>query len=98
MRGAGHGAWVKAAGVVLGRQRPGTARGFLFSTLEDETGISNRIVTPALFQRNRVLLRGAGILYAEGWLQQVDGVTAIRARRFAEIRMPGAIPPSHDFH
>ena len=47
---------------------------------------------------SRVLLRGAGILYAEGWLQQVDGVTAIRARRFAEIRMPGAIPPSHDFH
>ncbi len=95
---AGHGSWVKTAGVVIVRQRPGTAKGFLFITLEDETGISNLIVTPDLFQKNRALLRGAGILYAEGRLQQVDGVTAIRARRFAEIRMPGAIPPSHDFH
>jgi error-prone DNA polymerase len=95
---AGHGSWVKTAGVVIVRQRPGTAKGFLFITLEDETGISNLIVTPDLFQRHRALLRGAGILYAEGSLQQVDGVTAIRARRFAEIRMPGAMPPSHDFH
>jgi error-prone DNA polymerase len=95
---AWHGSWVKTAGVVIVRQRPGTAKGFLFITLEDETGISNLIVTPDLFQKNRALLRGAGILYAEGRLQQVDGVTAIRARRFGEIRMPGAIPPSHDFH
>jgi error-prone DNA polymerase len=95
---AKHDSWVKTAGVVIVRQRPGTAKGFLFITLEDETGISNLIVTPDLFQRNRALLRGAGILYAEGRLQQVDGVTAIRARHFGEIRMPGAIPPSHDFH
>jgi error-prone DNA polymerase len=95
---AKHESWVKTAGVVIVRQRPGTAKGFLFITLEDETGISNLIVTPDLFQRHRVLLRNAGILLAEGVLQQVDGVTAIRARRFAEIRLPGAIPPSHDFH
>jgi hypothetical protein len=56
------------------------------------------IVTPDLFQKNRLLLRSAGILLAEGVLQQVDGVTAIRARRFAEITIPGTIPPSHDFH
>ncbi len=92
-----HGAWVKTAGVVIVRQRPGTAKGFLFITLEDETGISNLIVTPDLFQRNRPLLRSAGILLAEGWLQQVDGVTAIRARRFAELKLDGSLPPSHDF-
>jgi error-prone DNA polymerase len=94
---ARHQSWVKTAGVVIVRQRPGTAKGFLFITLEDETGISNLIVTPDLFQKNRLLLRSAGILQAEGVLQRVDGVTAIRARRFAEIRLPGPVPPSHDF-
>ncbi|MFZ2063501.1 MAG: error-prone DNA polymerase [Candidatus Binatus sp.] len=95
---AKHQSWVKTAGVVIVRQRPGTAKGFLFITLEDETGISNLIVTPDLFQQNRLLLRSAGILLAEGVLQQVDGVTAIRARRFEEIKIPGTVPPSHDFH
>jgi error-prone DNA polymerase len=95
---AKHESWVKTAGVVIVRQRPGTAKGFLFLTLEDETGIANLIVTPDLFQKNRLLLRSAGILLAEGVLQQVDGVTAIRARRFAEITIDGTIPPSHDFH
>jgi error-prone DNA polymerase len=95
---AKHQSWVKTAGVVIVRQRPGTAQGFLFITLEDETGIANLIVTPDLFQKNRLLLRSAGILQAEGMLQRIDGVTAIRARRFAEIKIPGAVPPSHDFH
>ena len=95
---ARHQSWVKTAGVVIVRQRPGTAKGFLFITLEDETGIANLIVTPDLFQKNRLLLRSAGILLAEGVLQTVDGVTAIRARRFEEIKIPGTVPPSHDFH
>ncbi|MDB5108265.1 MAG: hypothetical protein JWM69_1206, partial [Candidatus Binatus sp.] len=51
-----------------------------------------------LFQKHRMLLRSAKILLAEGVLQQVDGVTAIRARRFEEIKLGGAVPPSHDFH
>jgi error-prone DNA polymerase len=93
-----HEAWVKTAGVVIVRQRPGTAKGFLFITIEDETGIANLIVTPDLFQKHRMLLRSAKILLAEGVLQQVDGVTAIRARRFEEIKLGGAVPPSHDFH
>ncbi len=93
-----HGSIVKTAGVVIVRQRPGTAKGFLFITLEDETGISNLIVTPNLFQANRLLLISAQILQAEGVLQKVDGVTAIRAHKFAEIKLPGATPPSHDFH
>jgi len=95
---ARHGDWVKTAGVVIVRQRPGTAKGFLFITLEDETGISNLIVTPGLFQKHRLLLRSAGILLAEGVFQKVDGVMAIRARRFAELTIDGALPPSHDFH
>ncbi|MGO9686176.1 MAG: error-prone DNA polymerase [Beijerinckiaceae bacterium] len=93
-----HGSWVKTAGVVIVRQRPGTAKGFLFITLEDETGISNLIVTPDLFQANRLLLISAQILLAEGVLQKVDDVIAIRARRFTELKLDGAVPPSHDFH
>jgi error-prone DNA polymerase len=95
---AAHGSWVKIAGVVIVRQRPGTAKGFLFVTLEDETGISNLIVTPDRFQANRVLLVSAGILLAEGTLQKIDGVTAIQARRFSELKLNGVVPPSHDFH
>jgi len=95
---ARHGAWVKTAGVVIVRQRPGTAKGFLFITLEDETGLSNLIVTPDLFQKHRLLLRRASVLLAEGVFQKVAGVMAIRARRFAELKIAGASPRSHDFH
>ena len=94
---AAHGAWVKTAGVVIVRQRPGTAKGFFFLTLEDETGISNAIVIPDLFQANRTLLHNAAILMVEGVLQKQDGVVAIRARRFKELRLGAALPPSHDF-
>jgi error-prone DNA polymerase len=94
---ASHGAWVKTAGVVIVRQRPGTAKGFFFLTLEDESGISNAIVIPDLFQANRALLHNAAILMVEGVLQKQDGVVAIRARRFKELRLAAALPPSHDF-
>ncbi|HXZ88631.1 MAG TPA: OB-fold nucleic acid binding domain-containing protein, partial [Candidatus Binataceae bacterium] len=90
--------WTKAAGVVIVRQRPGTARGFLFLTLEDETGIANAIVTPDIFQANRTLLHRAQILVVEGRLQKQDGVIHVRARRFMELKLPGPVPPSHDFH
>ena len=94
---AAHDAWVKTAGVVIVRQRPGTAKGFFFLTLEDETGISNAIVIPDLFQANRTLLHNAAILMVEGVLQKQDGVVAIRARRFKELRLGAPLPPSHDF-
>jgi error-prone DNA polymerase len=94
---ATHDTWVKTAGVVIVRQRPGTAKGFFFLTLEDETGISNAIVIPDLFQANRTLLHNAAILMVEGVLQKQDGVVAIRARRFKELRLGAPLPPSHDF-
>ena len=93
------GSWVKTAGMVIVRQRPGTAKGFFFLTLEDETGISNAIVMPDLFQQHRILLRGAAILLIEGVLQKRDGVLSIKARKFEELRLTGPpLPPSHDFH
>ena len=92
------GAWVKTAGVVIVRQRPGTAKGFLFISLEDETGISNAIVTPDMFHRNRAMLHSAAILEVEGWLQKQDGVVTVRARKFTRLTASGELPPSHDFH
>jgi len=93
-----NGAWTKTAGLVIVRQRPGTAKGFFFLTLEDETGVSNIIVMPELFQRNRPLLHRAPILMIEGVVQKQDGVTGIRGRRFAEIKLDAPLPSAHDFH
>ncbi|MGH8013556.1 MAG: OB-fold nucleic acid binding domain-containing protein, partial [Candidatus Binataceae bacterium] len=91
------GKWVKVAGVVIVRQRPGTAKGFLFITMEDETGIANVIVTPDLFHENRALLHHASMLLVEGPLQKQEGIIHVKGRRFHELKLGGAIPPSHDF-
>jgi error-prone DNA polymerase len=94
---AKNGATVRIAGLVIVRQRPGTAKGFFFATLEDETGIANAIVTPDVFQRNRVVLQSAAVLMVEGVLQKQDGVTSIKGRRFAAIRISDHLPASRDF-
>jgi error-prone DNA polymerase len=93
-----NGRWVRVAGHVIVRQRPGTAKGMLFLTLEDETGICNAIVTPALFQRHRRLLHTTRMLVVEGPVQNVDGVIHVQGRHFRELPLAGAPPPSHDFH
>ncbi|HEX4209433.1 MAG TPA: OB-fold nucleic acid binding domain-containing protein, partial [Candidatus Binataceae bacterium] len=95
---ADNGAWVRVAGVVIVRQRPGTAKGFLFLTLEDETGIANAIVTPDIFQAHRTLLHRATVLIVEGPLQKQQGVIHVRGRKFRELKLAGAVTRSHDFH
>jgi error-prone DNA polymerase len=85
LRAVPDGRWAKTAGVVIVRQRPGTARGILFLTLEDETGMSNAIVMPDVFLRNRQVVHTAGILVVEGPLQNQDGVIHVRARRFQRL-------------
>ena len=92
------GARVEAAGTVIVRQRPGTAKGFFFVTLEDETGFANAIVTPQRFSAARTLLTTAAALVVGGVLQNQDGVVSIKADRFAPLAEIGAAPPSHDFH
>ncbi len=92
------GSLVQVAGLVIVRQRPGTAKGFFFVTLEDETGVSNIIVMPELFHKNRPLLHRAPILLVEGVLQKQDGTIGIRGRRFAEIKLNAPLPSAHDFH
>jgi error-prone DNA polymerase len=93
------GRWVRTAGVVIVRQRPLTAKGFLFMTLEDETGTSNAIVAPDLLRKQHALLQTAGVLLIEGPLQNQDGVIHVRARRFQRLELPSAraLPPSRDF-
>ncbi len=87
---------VTAAGAVIVRQRPGTAKGFVFLTLEDETGMLQAIVRPDLFRQQRAVVVGSGALVVEGRLQRQDGSMSVRAERFWTIpefeRMP-----SHDF-
>ena len=65
--------------MVITRQRPGTAKGFVFLTLEDETGIANIIVRPDLFARDRLVIVEEPFLLVDGVLQNQDGVTSVRA-------------------
>ena len=70
----------RVAGCVIARQRPGTAHGFVFLSLEDETGIANAIVMPDLFEKNRLLLVSERFLLVEGILQHQDNVISVRGR------------------
>ena len=89
---------VKVAGWVIVRQRPGTAKGFVFLSLEDETGIANIIVTPQLFDVNRLALVNYPFLLIEGILQHQDNVISVKARRIEPLEMKIESPASHDFH
>jgi error-prone DNA polymerase len=88
---------VRVAGAVVVRQRPGTAKGFVFLSLEDETGIANAIVAPPLFERARATLVHEPFLLVEGVLQHEDGVIAVRAASVRPLAVAAAVP-SHDFH
>jgi error-prone DNA polymerase len=92
-----HGALVRAGGAVIVRQRPGTAKGFVFLTLEDETGMCQAIVRPDLFREYRSVIVGSGTLVVEGRLQKLDGTLSVKGERFWGIRDFDDIP-SHDFH
>ena len=89
---------VRVAGSVIVRQRPGTAKGFVFLSIEDETGIANAIVRPPLFDRDRAVIVHAPFLLVEGVLQHQDGVTAVRATAVWPLPPFEARVPSHDFH
>ena len=80
-----HGSWVKVAGLVLVRQRPGTAGGIVFATLEDETGIVNLIIRPDIYERYRDAARQAALLQAEGYLQRVENVQHVMAARLLDL-------------
>jgi error-prone DNA polymerase len=95
-----HGTWVRVAGLVLIRQRPGTASGIVFETLEDETGIVNIIVKPDIYDRYQPAARHAGLLQCEGRVQRQDKVIHIMARRLTDLShlLAGYQLTSRDFH
>src|SRR5205809_314223 len=95
---ARHGSIIQIAGNVICRQRPGTAKGFVFISLEDETGVSNAIVEPELFERFRLLITEEAFLLIEGTVQNSDNVVLIKAREIrplAHVQLVGS--ESHDF-
>jgi len=89
---------LRIGGCVIARQRPGTAKGMMFMSLEDETGIANAIIAPDLLQKNRVLLISERFLMVEGILQNQDHVIHIRAEKVAPLHVTQAETASHDFH
>jgi error-prone DNA polymerase len=93
-----NGAWVRSAGCVIARQRPGTAKGFLFISMEDESGITNVIVSPDLFEQERLVVTRSRFLLVEGPLQNQNGVIHIRAKRLTPLSDQAIDVRSHDFH
>jgi error-prone DNA polymerase len=89
---------VRIAGCVIARQRPGTAKGFVFLSLEDETGIANVILTPVVFERDRMIVTRNYFLRIEGTLQNQDGVIHVKAQRILPLDITSAVMSSHDFH
>ena len=97
LRDVPDGRFVRTAGHAIVRQRPGTARGFCFLTLEDETGTSNAVLTPHYFRRFRVPLHAAAIVEIAGPLQNTDGVVHVRVRELRPLVAKRGLPDSHDY-
>ncbi len=93
-----NGKWLRIAGQVIIRQRPGTAKGMVFVTMEDETGFANAVIEPETFQEQRVTILASPLLLVEGPLQNVDGVATVKARKFVALGGPtDHLPGSRDF-
>jgi error-prone DNA polymerase len=98
LRDIPNGRRLRIGGCVIVRQRPGTAKGFVFVSLEDETGVANAIIAPDLFHRNRLLLASERFLAIEGILQNQDNVISVKAERVQPLFVTKAETVSHDFH
>src|SRR6266852_3655645 len=93
-----NGRHLRIGGCVIARQRPGTAKGFVFLSLEDETGVANAIITPDLFHKNRLLVTSEQFLIVEGTLQNQDNVISEKAERVQPLFITRAETSSHDFY
>jgi error-prone DNA polymerase len=84
--------------MVVCRQRPGSAKGFVFLLLEDEFGLANIIVRPHLYEAERSLVRGEPFIVVHGTLERRDGTLNVSARRISALATPQAIAPqAHNF-
>ncbi len=88
----------RIAGCVIARQRPGTASGFVFLSIEDESGISNAIIQPDLYEQNRALVTYGKFLLVEGILQNESNVISVKATAVQPLQVSAADVRSHDFH
>ncbi|WP_334266812.1 helix-hairpin-helix domain-containing protein [Edaphobacter sp. HDX4] len=93
-----NGDFVRVAGCVITRQRPGTAKGFIFLSIEDETGIANVVISPSLYENQRLMVTRSKFLLAEGMLQNLDDVIHVRATKLTELHDRALEIHSHDFH
>ena len=93
-----NGEFVRTAGCIIARQRPGTAKGFIFISMEDETGIANVIVTPDLYDHDRLVVTRSKFLLVEGTLQNQDGVIHVKATKLKALSDAELEMRSHDFH
>lgn len=86
--------YVRTAGMVVCRQRPGTAKGFVFLLLEDETGLTNVVIRPDLYEADRLMVRGAPYLWAEGVVQNRSGSLNLLVERLGPLaRVPTLLLP-----
>jgi error-prone DNA polymerase len=93
-----NGRLVRLAGCIICRQRPGTAKGLLFLSIEDETGVSNAVVMPDVFDRERKTILNNSYIVVDGEMQNVDNVYTVRAAHFEPLHLAEEAVPSHDFH
>jgi len=93
-----HGRTARIAGCVIARQRPGTAKGFVFLSIEDETGIANAIITPAVYEQFKQVVVYEKFLMIEGELQNQENVISVKAREIHPLAISNAEVRSHDFH
>jgi error-prone DNA polymerase len=98
LHGLPNGIHVLISGAVIARQRPGTARGFVFLSLEDETGISNAIITPQIYEKYHLLIVHQPFLLIEGQLQNQENVISVKAEIVRPLSVTRAETTSHDFH
>lgn len=93
-----HGRAATIGGCVITRQRPGTAKGLIFMTLEDETGNSNVIITPDFYEKNRANILYERFVQISGKVQNQDGIVHLKAEAIRPLDISSAAIASHDFH
>jgi error-prone DNA polymerase len=98
LRSMPHGVQATTAGCVITRQRPGTAKGLIFMTLEDETGTSRVIISPDFYDQNRMVVLNERFVLVSGIVQNQDNIIHLKARSIKPLSISAAPTPSHDFH
>jgi error-prone DNA polymerase len=98
LRNLPHGKLATTAGCVITRQRPGTAKGIIFMTLEDETGTARVIISPDFYDQNRMVVLNERFVLVSGVVQNQDNIVHLKARSIQPLSISAATTPSHDFH